>query len=482
MLAPISSTVEVMGNDHLAARQFWDVVQQPGSGAAYRHPGRFVVASGAPLQSLGPAPRLGDGDDAPSTRVRADVDLRRRDASGSAALAGLRVLDMTWSVAGPHVGRLVADFGATVVHVESRTRPDVARTTGPFHPDTSQFPLEGSGLYANCNAGKLGIELDLSDPASHDLVWQLVGWADVLIESFSAGAFARMGFGYERVRAINPRIVMLSSCLQGQTGSLAIQGLGNLSTAMFGFTSTTGWPDRAPSGPFSAYTDVVSPRFGLAALLAALEHRDATGQGQHLDLAQAECSMHLQATALLDAEVNGRPFVLRGNRDSVMAPHGTYATAGTDTWIAIACATDDDWRALASWLERPGLAALTVRERHERHDELDEIITARTSTRDPLTLQEELQGFGIPAHQVQNSPECLADPQLAHRGHFVWVTHPLLGPVLVEGPRFVLSRTPGQIRGAGPVYGQHVEEVRALLGERPPAAETTPIPQQATAD
>ena len=465
MLAPVSSTVEVMGNGHLAARRFWDVIQQPGINAAFRHPGRFVVASATPLRPLGPAPRLGDGDDDTSTpaRAAAGVDVEVGDASDGASLAGLRVLDMTWSVAGPHVGRLLADFGATVVHVESHTHPDVARTAGPFHPDSRQFPLEGSGLWANCNAGKLGIELDLADPASHDIVWQLVRWADVLIESFSAGAFARMGFGYERIRAVNPSIVMLSSCLQGQTGTLAIQGLGNLTSAMFGFTSTTGWPDRAPTGPYSAYTDVVSPRFALAALLAALEHRQRTGEGQYLDLSQAECSMHLQATALLDAEVNGRPFKLRGNRDPMMAPHGTYPAAGTDTWIAIACATDADWRALASWLQRTDLASLSSSQRHERHDELDEIITARTRNRDASALQDELQDLGIPAHQVQNSPECLADPQLVHRGHYVWVTHPLLGPVLVEGPRFVLSRTPGQVRSPGPVYGQHNDDVLALL-------------------
>jgi crotonobetainyl-CoA:carnitine CoA-transferase CaiB-like acyl-CoA transferase len=481
MLAPVSSTVEVMGHDHLAAREFWDVVRQPGTDTGFRHPGRFVVASGAPLRSLGPAPRLGDRDGAASARSRAHVDPGASDADSCAALSDLRVLDMTWSVAGPHVGRLLADFGATVVHIESRTHPDVVRTAGPFHPDTEQFPLEGSLLYANCNAGKLGIELDLSDPASHDRVWRLVRWADVLIESFSAGAFARMGFEYERIRAVNPRIVMLSSCLQGQTGSLVIQGLGNLTSAMFGFMSTTGWPDRAPSGPFSAYTDVVSPRFALAALLAALEHREATGEGQYLDLSQAECSMHLQATALLDAEVNGRPFALRGNRDSVMAPHGTFPTAGTDAWIAIACATDADWRALASWLERPDLVPLTLSERHERHDELDEAIAARTRTRDALALQDELQGLGIAAHQVQNSPECLADPQLIHRDHFVWVMHPLLGPVLVEGPRFVLSRTPGHVRGAGPVYGQHTEEVLALVGERAPEPEIAHAPRHTTA-
>ena len=98
----------------------------------------------------------------------------------------------------------------------------------------------------------------------------------------------------------------------------------------------------------------------------------------------------------------------------------------------------------------------------------------------PVALQDELQGLGIPAHQVQNSPECLADPQLAHRGHYVWVMHPLLGPVLVEGPRFVLSRTPGQVRGAGPIYGQHTEEVRALLAERHPTADVTDTIRHAT--
>jgi benzylsuccinate CoA-transferase BbsF subunit len=157
----------------------------------------------------------------------------------------------------------------------------------------------------------------------------------------------------------------------------------------------------------------------------------------------------------------------------MMAPHGTFPAAGADTWIAIACASDDDWRALASWLERPDLAQLTLSERHELHDELDEIIMARTKSRDALLMQDELQGLGIPAHQVQNSPELLADPQLAHRGHYVWVMHPLLGPVLVEGPRFVLSRTPGRVRGPGPVYGQHTEEVLALLSERHPATDAT---------
>ena len=466
LLAPISTLAEVLDNDHLAARGFWDVVRHPEADQEHRYPGRFVVAPAAPLRALGPAPRLGSHNvDEPFGMVRDVSAVAAGGDDHGPALAGLRVLDLSWSVAGPYIGRSLADFGATVVRVESSSRPDLTRTTSPFHRSGDQFPREASGLYANCNAGKLGLELDLSEPASREVFWDLVRWADVAVESFSAGALVRMGLGYEQMRAVNPSIVLLSSCLPGQTGTLEMPGLGNLTTALFGFTATTRWPGRSASGPFGAYTDIVSPRFGLAALLAALEHRRRTGEGQHLDLSQAECSMHFQATALLDAEVNGAVFEARGNRDAVMAPHGVYPAQGSDSWVAIACAIDAHWRALAGWLGRADLAQLSVVERHARHDELDGLIVERTAAGEAGELQGQLQSIGVPAHQVQNSAECLADPQLAYRNHYVTVEHALLGPVVVEGPRFRLSRTPGQVSAAGPIYGQHAGRVLGdLLG------------------
>ena len=472
LLAPISTLAEVMENDHLAARDYWDVVRHPEADREHRYPGRFVVAPKTPLRTLRPAPRLGADDDLdPAVGLPVSAppgepgSAPTGGTSDGPALHGLRVVDLSWSVAGPYIGRLLADFGATVVKVESRSRPDLTRTTSPFHGASGQFPLEGSGLYANCNAGKLGIELDLSEPASQEVLWDLVRWADVVVESFSAGALERMGIGYGQMHAANPGVILLSSCLPGQTGTLTLPGLGNLTTALFGFTTTTRWPGRAASGPFGAYTDIVSPRFGLTALLAALEYRRRTGVGQHLDLSQAECSMHLQATALLDAEVNGTVFAARGNRDLVMAPHGVYPAQGLDRWLAIACGSDAQWRTLATWLGRPDLAALAVADRHDRHDELDQLIAQRTATSDAADLQAELQALGIAAHQVQNSAECLADTQLAHRGHYVTVEHRLLGPVVVEGPRFGLSRTPGQTSAPGPTYGQHAAVVLGdLLG------------------
>ena len=483
LLAPIATLAEVLDNDHLADRRFWDSLRHPEADRPHRYPGRFVVASDAPLAALGPAPRLGSHDamEPWTPRAAAPAANGSNGTAGAAerpALDGLRVLDLAWSVAGPYVGRSLADFGATVVKVESRGRPDLTRTTSPFHPRNAEVPMEGSGLFANCNAGKLGIELDLADPADRETLWDLVRWADVMVESFSAGALDRMGFGYEAVSAANPGIILLSSCLPGQTGTLDMPGLGNLTTALFGFTTTTRWPGRSACGPFGAYTDIVSPRFGLAALLAALDHRRRTGRGQHLDLSQAESSMHLQTPALLDAEVNGRPFEGRGNRDLVLAPHGIYRTrldTGIDgevdpeeemeAWVAIACADDAQWRALAGWLGQPDLAPLTTAERHARHDELDDLITVRTAGLDATVVQDELQALGVAAHRVQNSAGCLSDPQLAHREHYRTVEHPLLGPVVIEGPRFHLSRTPARITTPGPTYGQHRDVVHQLLAD-----------------
>ncbi len=472
LLAPVSSLGEVMDHDHLAARQFWDQATDAEGATPHRAPGRFVVASATPLRSLAPAPRLGQDTEAVLAEARARAAAPEGPAQAPAvieagsgqALEGLKVLDLTWSIAGPVTTRGLADFGATVVKVESRSRPDFSRTAGPFHAINEAHPLEGSGFFANSNAGKLGLEIDLSNEAGREVFWDLVRWADVVVEAFSAGAMERMGFGYDRLAEVKPGIVLLSTCLPGQTGTLDLPGYGNLTTAMFGFTATTRWPDRQPAGPFGAYTDVVSPRFGLIALLAALDHRRRTGQGQHLDLSQAEASLHFLAPALLDAEVNGHEMEAMGNHDRELAPHGVYPTVGEDQWVAVVCTDDGAWAQLAGCLGRADLADLGVEERLARRDELDELIAAWTAPQSGEVLQAVLQARGIAAHQIQNSPECLADPQLIHRGHYVTVEHHLMGPIVIEGPRFGLSRTPGS-SGPSPTYGQHAQHVLSdLLG------------------
>lgn len=187
------------------------------------------------------------------------------------------------------------------------------------------------------------------------------------------------GFNYEQLRKIKPDIIMLSSCLMGQTGPIAkIAGYGNMAAAISGFHNLTGWPDRPPAGPFGAYTDYISPRFSAMAILAALDYRRRTGEGQYIDQSQSECSLHFLGPAILDYTVNGRVRVRAGNTDHVFAPHGVYPVAGEDKWIAIVCRTDDDWRRFCAAVGRDELAAdsryASIPSRLEHRETLDAII------------------------------------------------------------------------------------------------------------
>jgi crotonobetainyl-CoA:carnitine CoA-transferase CaiB-like acyl-CoA transferase len=477
LLAPVANLTEVLDLPHLADRGAFDNLPLTAGGPAHRQLGRFIVASATPLRRLGPAPDLG-ADTAAAlfqpgpasvtcSALGATADCGNR-APGSRPLDGLKVVDLTWSIAGPYVGRGLADFGATVLKVETQQRVDVSRTVMPLHPLNETHPLECGGLFNNSNAGKLGIELDLGTGAGREVLWDLVRWADVVLESFSAGALDRMGFGYDRLVEENPSVILFSSCLPGQTGSLDLPGYGNLASALFGFHHVTRWPDRPAAGPFGAYTDTVSPRFGLAGLLAAIDHRRRTGEGQHLDLSQAEASLQFLAPGLLDAEVNGQEHRSLGNGDLAMAPHGVYPVQGEDQWLALACEHDQAWAALADAMNRSDLAELSTADRLDRRTELDGLVAVWTATRDGEALVSELQQLGVASHTVNNSGACLADPQLAHRGHYVTVEHPYIGPVLVEGPRVALSCTPGRIEGPGPLYGEHAFEILTeILGYEP---------------
>jgi benzylsuccinate CoA-transferase BbsF subunit len=384
------------------------------------------------------------------------------------ALDGIKILDFMWVMAGPASTRMLADYGATVVRIESPTRVDTARTLQPYHG--GQLGPDSSGLFANCNAGKLDIALDLKNESARAVVADLLRWADLVTESFSPRAMRAWGFDYESLRKIRPDLIMLSSCLMGQTGPLStIAGFGNMAAAISGFHNLTGWPDRPPAGPFGAYTDYVAPRFTAIALLAALDHRRCTGQGNYIDQSQSECALHFLGPAILDYTVNGRIDGRMGNDDARFAPHGVYPAAGDDLWVAIVCRDDAEWRELATAIghrelaDDPRYATASARLAHRA--ELDAILAEWTRARDRLEIERTLQARKIPAYQVQNSSEALNDPQFKHLGHFVELDHPTLGRFTVEGPRARLSRTPAQVKRAAPSVGQDNEYVlKSILG------------------
>lgn len=384
------------------------------------------------------------------------------------ALADVRILDFMWVMAGPAATRMLADYGAQIVRVESTQYVDTARTLAPFQG--AEPGPENSGLFHNLNAGKRMLTLDLRAPAGYAVALDLVRWADVVTESFAPGRMRALGLDYEKLRRVNPRLIMLSTCLMGQTGPRAsFAGYGNLAAAISGFSNLGGWPDRAPAGPFSAYTDYVSPRLIALAILAALEHRRQTGAGQYVDCSQAECSLHFLTPALLDYTVNGRVAGRVGNRDAHAVPHGVFPAAGEDAWVAIAVDTDAHWRALCEALGHPELAGdphfATAALRRTNEGALEAIVAAWTASRDRHAVAAELQAHGVPAYAVQNSPDLLRDPQLRAREHFHELAHPDHGTTTVEGSRFVLSRTPAAVTGAAPTYGADNDYVlRSILG------------------
>ena len=383
-------------------------------------------------------------------------------------LSDVKVLDFMWAMAGPGSTRILADYGATVVRVESSTRVDAVRMVGPFH-DAKPGP-ESSGLFNNMNTGKLPITLNMTKDAAREVILDLVRWADVVTESFSPRAMKAWKLDYESLRTIKPDIIMLSTCLMGQTGPLAkFAGFGNLAAAISGFFDPTGWPDRPPAGPFGAYTDYIAPWYNAAAILAALEHKRQTGEGQHIDLSQAEASLHFMAPALLDYTANGKVHSRIGNADLNYAPHGVYPGADEDTWIAITVQTDAQWQALCQTLERPDLASdarlSTAAGRLANQHELDTAVSAWTSQCDIFEAEATLQQHNVPANAVRSMHQLYEDPQLKHRQHFVDIPHPNHGKTTVEGSRFKLSRTPAEIRGAAPTYGRENQYVlQEILG------------------
>ncbi len=402
----------------------------------------------------------------------------------AAPLEGLKVLDLAWVVAGPVIGRMLADYGATVIRVESSQRVDTTRVMGPF--PGGRIDTRQSGLFENCNAGKLGVTLDLASAGGQQVARDLARWADVLVESFSPGQMQRWGLGFETLRASNPGLVMLSTSLMGQAGPFAsFAGYGNIGAAMAGFQQLVGWPGELPIGPYGPYTDYVGPRFGIVALLAALDHRRRTGEGCHLDVSQAEAGMQFLAPQIADYSVTGRVAEHVGNRDPQMAPHGVFpcrvpwpssSIAGADAdpagvpgWVAIAVRSDAEWRALAALVGGESLAGdpryATLAQRKANEDALEALIADWTATRGVEEIVESLQWLGVPAHVAACSRDMVEDPQLAVRGHFVGVAHPLMGVSTIETTRYRLSDTPGGPRGCGPTPGRDNDFVlREILG------------------
>ncbi|HIG39278.1 MAG: CoA transferase [bacterium] len=469
-LAPVNTLEELLALEHIKIRDYWQELELPGGGNVSA-PGMWAkTSSSAPLSVRRGAPGLNEH----GAEIRAELeqpgpvkhqplsDDKETHDEDALPFAGIKVTDFAWVGVGPISSKYLADHGADVVRVESESRPDVLRGGVPFA--NAEPGLNRSQFYGDFNTSKQSISLDMKSTHAIEIARQLISGSDVLIESFAPGAITRMGLGYEEVCKLNPGIIMISTCLMGQTGPAAgLAGYGYHAAAIAGFYEITGYTDEPPSGPWVAYTDTIAPRFVSILLAAALDHRRRTGEGCYIDVAQIETALHYLAPELLDLQVSGSSPSRIANRSVYAAPQGCYPCDGPDSWCAIAVDTDEQWHLLCreigkeAWVSNPKMA--TSVERRQTHDEIDAAISAWTKGQLSGDVMQRLQAIGVPAGVVQRSGDLIKDPQYAYRNFYRYFDHPEMGHIPYAGHQYTIQGYNNGPRGPAPLLGEHSFEI-----------------------
>ncbi|MBC9713223.1 CoA transferase [Streptomyces sp. TRM66268-LWL] len=387
------------------------------------------------------------------------------DRPKSRALEGVRVLDLTWVLAGPYVTKQLGEHGADIVKIESRHRQDPTRFAPSMHLRPGSDP-DDSGYFLNFNRNKRGVALNLRTEEGRRLLRDLVPHCDVIVENFSPGVLARWGMDYASLRALNPDVILVSMAGVGQTGPWrnAVTFADTLA-AMSGLSSETREPGGPPQGLTFGLGDMIAANSAVLATLDLL----ARGHGGHVDLSQLEAMAAAMGPAALEGVLGtGAPDPRTAgfpNRSPHAVPHGVYPAAGDDRWVAVAALDEAQWRALSQVAELPySESDLIGRRAHE--DDIDAALAAWTRGQDAHKLAGFLQAEGVAAAVVATGQDLVeADEQLAARDFYPVLDHPLTGPVPHEGIVARLSATPGGLDRPAPLLGQHTHEVlRELLG------------------
>jgi len=378
-------------------------------------------------------------------------------------LQGIRVVDFSWRATGPIAARMLAWYGAEVIRIESFTRLCGMRQLPPFTPGGEGLNI--GGFFNNCNSSKLAVTLNLSKPKGVEIAKKLIAKSDVVVENFSAGAMENMGLGYDELVKVKPDIIMVSHSIMGLSGPWKeVSGHGPNIQAMSGLDYIMGYPDRPPIGTGVAITDyIVNPHHSALAVLAALHYRQRTGRGQYIDLAQYESVINATGTAILEYTTNRRCQERIGNRIPHAAPHGVYRCRGNDRWCVISVFQDAEWEALCRVMGQPQLARetrfATLLARKENEDELDRVVEQWTVELTAEEVMLSLQQAGVAAGVVQNAEDLvMRDPQMRARSHYRKVHHVEAGERLYDGPPFILSANPIEVKPA-PMLGEHNEYV-----------------------
>jgi crotonobetainyl-CoA:carnitine CoA-transferase CaiB-like acyl-CoA transferase len=378
------------------------------------------------------------------------------------AFAGLLVLDFGHGGVGVETGRLLAEYGADVIKVESRAYPDFIRLVSGS---------EMSPSFASSNRSKRSFGINVKTPDGLQLIRELVRRADVVIENNSTGTMDELGLGYQTLGELNPGLVMISSQLMGSSGPWAgWLGYGPSTRPAGGMTWLWNFPDGGPPpGAAVIFPDHVVGRLGALAALAALVARRRHGRGAHVELPQVETVLGLMAQYFLQEGLQPGSVRPLGNRHPLAAPWGVYPCAGEERWCVITCRHDEDWRRLRKamadplWAEDPALD--TAAGRLARQDELDRFVGAWTAARGDRDVMETLQAHGVPAAMMTYASDEPSDPHLLARGYLLEIHQPGVGDMILEGPAFHTDAMAGPCTTAAPRLGEHTVDIaRDLLG------------------
>ncbi|MDQ8732735.1 CoA transferase [Bradyrhizobium sp. LHD-71] len=459
------------GTPHLIERNYWQSVATPSGPRPILGP-PFRL-SRTPRDVRNGAPRLGEHD------AQAVDAARRPGAANEQAapmtsrgpLAGLRVLDFTTAWAGPMTGRILAFLGAEVIKVESASRPDTWRMHNAVlqakrYPggEPGERPYNRVALFNSQNHNKLGLSLDIKHSKGLAAMHRLAATADVAICNFTAGTLARMGVGYEALKKIKSDIIVLEMPGFGNTGPLSKAAANGATMEMAaGMCAMIGYAGGAPTTTGQVYPDPIGGYNGAAAVMTALMHRQATGEGQYIELSQVEAAMQFIGEELLYAIAAEKDPELHGNRVRWAAPHDAYPAEGNDEWVAIAIGDDEEWRRFCTIIDRPELAGdarfSTFKARWEHQELLREPISQWSRQHAKATIADALQAQGIRAAPVNAPRDVTESPYLAAREAFVTLTHPDAGTHPYMTLPFRLSLTPGSQHRASPCLGADTRKV-----------------------
>ena len=503
--APLRLPEENVGEEHWAKRDTFARVDYPEVRETFTQTNAKWVCPEVPWNTGTRAPLLGEHTDAVLTSLPVEHDARGTSPVAVAgrqpalskhgkpfALSGVRIIDLSWLLASGGAGRFFTSHGAEVIKVEHKNRVDGMRLAGPIgkggraerdaatapvpnHPTDS---LNRGGSFMEINAGKRSLSLNLKHQRGREILRDLLKDADMVIEGFSPGTMDRMGFGYETLKQINPRIVYVQQSGMGQIGTYGqMRSFGPTAQAFSGLSEMSGLPGTyPPAGIGYSYLDWFGAYQMATAMMAALYRQRQTGKGCWIDSSQVEAGLYLTGTAILDNSVNGRSWQRYGNRSpyKLAAPHGAYRTMGDDRWIAIGAFTDEHWWSLAKvlghpeWTADPRFALLSQRLAHQ--DALDALVNSATVEWDGYELMDALQAAHVPAGVCQTAQDRFErDPQLRHLEWMVELEQSEIGRWPVKEVPVKFTETPPYIGGPldrhGPSYGEDNDYVlRELLG------------------